>query len=93
MLVKKDLGKRRICVDYTDLNYDFPKYSSSFSNIDKLVDSSSSCKLLSFMDASFRYNQILMYEADRNKTIFMIEGSNYQYNIMLFGLKNLDAAY
>jgi hypothetical protein len=50
VLVKNVIGKWRMCVDYMDLNKSFPKDAYPFPNIDKLVDSSSGYKLLSFMD-------------------------------------------
>lgn len=34
-----------------------------------------------------------MYEPDREKTTFMMEHTNYQYNVMPFGLKNVRATY
>jgi len=40
-----------MCVDYTNLNRVCPKDAYPLPNIDKLVDNSSSYKLLSFMDA------------------------------------------
>ncbi|MCI35412.1 hypothetical protein A2U01_0056633, partial [Trifolium medium] len=58
VLVKKDSGKWRMCVDYTDLNKACPKDSYPIPNIDKLVDNSAGYKLLSFMDAYSGYNQI-----------------------------------
>jgi len=62
-------------------------------NIDKLVDISSSYKLLSFMDAYSGYNQIPMAEEDKKKTTFMTESGNYYYNVMPFDLRNAGATY
>ena len=63
-MVKKANGKWRICVDFTDLNKACPKDSYPLPHIDQLVDSTTGHKLLSFMDAFLRYNQIRMDEAD-----------------------------
>jgi len=81
-----------MCVDYTDLNKACPKDAYPHPNIDKLVDNSSSYKLLSFMDAYYDYNQIPMDRNNRKHTPFM-EGANYMYNIMPFGLQNMGATY
>jgi len=62
-----------MCVDYTDLNRVCPKDAYPLPNIDKLVDSSSCYKLLSFMDAYYGYNHIPMAEEDKKKTTFMTE--------------------
>ncbi|CAJ2645078.1 unnamed protein product [Trifolium pratense] len=93
VLVKKSNGKWRMCCDYTDLNRACPKDSYPLPCIDRLVDNSSGFKLLSFMDAYSGYNQIPMAVADREKTAFMTESSNYYYNVMPFGLKNAGATY
>lgn len=34
-----------------------------------------------------------MFEPDGMKTTFMIEQANYQYKVMLFGLKNVGVTY
>ena len=64
VMVKKANGKWRMCVDFTDLNKACPKDSYPLPRIDQLVDSTAGHKLLSFMDAFSRYNQIRMDEAD-----------------------------
>ena len=45
------------------------------------------------MEAYFGYNQIPMEKTDKKYIAFMIESSNYYYNVMPFGLKNTDATY
>lgn len=80
-------------VDYTNLNRACPKDSYSLLNIDKLVDNSVVYKLLSFMDAYSRYNQMPLFGPDWIKITFMTEHANYKYNIMSFGLKNDGATY
>ena len=71
VMVKKSNGKRRMCVDFTDLNKAYPKDSFPLPRIDQLVDLTAGHKLLSFMDVFFGYNQILMDEEDQKKTSFI----------------------
>ena len=71
IIVKKANGKWRMCVDFTDLNKAWPKDSYSLPQIDTLVDSTARHQLLSFMDAFSGYNQIIMEEADQEKTSFI----------------------
>ena len=61
--------------------------------IDQLVDLIPGHKILSFMDAFSRYNQILMDEEDQEKTSFVTSQGLYCYKVMPFGLKNVGATY
>ncbi|KAM1221868.1 hypothetical protein ACFX2J_009467 [Malus domestica] len=79
VLVKKNSTKEslllqkvlwRMCVDYTDLNKGCPKDSFPLPLIDRLIDSTAGCELLSFMDAYSGYNQILMNPSDQEHTAF-----------------------
>jgi len=71
VLVKKENGKWRMCVDFTNLNKACPKDSYPLPSIDALVDSASGCKMLSFLDVFSGYNQIKMHPRDECKTTFM----------------------
>ena len=64
VMVKNANGKRRMCVDSTDLNKACPKDSYPLPQIDTLVDSTARHQLLSFMDAFSSYNQTKVEEAD-----------------------------
>ena len=64
VLVKKKNGKWRMCVDYTGLNKACPKDHFPLPRIDQIVDSTSGCEILSFLDAYLGYHQIMMKESD-----------------------------
>ncbi|KAM2286748.1 hypothetical protein ACFX1S_039183 [Malus domestica] len=83
----------RMCVDYTDLNKGCPKDSFPLPLIDRLIDSTAGCELLSFMDAYSGYNQILMNPSDQEHTAFTTDRGLYCYKVMPFGLKNAGATY
>ena len=65
----------------------------SLPKIDQLVDSTGGHKLLTFMDAFSRNNQIQMVEEDQEKTAFITSQGLYCYRVMPFGLKNAGATY
>ncbi|KAB2617051.1 hypothetical protein D8674_012920 [Pyrus ussuriensis x Pyrus communis] len=83
----------RMCVDYTDLNKRCPNDSFPLPLIDRLVDSTARCELLSFMDAYSGYNQILMNTSDQEPTAFTTNRGLYCYKVMPFGLKNAWTTY
>ena len=80
-------------VNFTDLNNTCLKDSFPLPRIDQLVDSIAKHKLLTFMDAFSRYNQIQMTKEDQEKTAFITSQGLYCYRVMPFGLKNAGATY
>jgi hypothetical protein len=93
VLVKKNNGKWRMCVDYTSLNKACPKVPFPLPRIDQIVDSTAGCELLCFLDAHSGYHQIKMKESDQLATSFITLFGMYCYVTMLFGLRNAGATY
>ena len=89
VMVKKANGKWRICMDFTNLNKAYPKDGYPLPRINQLVDSTTSLKLLSFVDTFSGYNQIRMDEVDQDKTFFITSQDLFCYKVMRFGLKNV----
>jgi hypothetical protein len=76
-----------MCVDYTDLNKACPKDPFPLPCIDQVVDSTSSCEVLSFLDAYSGYHQVTMKKSDQPTTSFITPFDSYCYVTMLFGVK------
>ncbi|KAL0289040.1 UNVERIFIED_CONTAM: Transposon Ty3-G Gag-Pol polyprotein [Sesamum radiatum] len=93
VLVLKRGGKRRMCIDFRDLNKACPKDFYPLPRIDQLVDSTSGCELLSMMDVSQGYHQIMPALEDRKKLSFITSEGTFCYVAMPFGLKNAGATY
>ena len=93
VVVKKNSGKRRVCVDFTDLNKACPKDSFPMPWIDQLVDAKAGHPRMSFLDAFQGYHQIPLAVDDQEKTVFVIPLGNYHYKMMPFGLKNVGSTY
>ena len=91
VLVRKQTGAWRMCVDFTDLNKACPKDDFPLPKIDRLVDSTAGHALFSFMDANAGYHQIPMAEEDQVHTAFTTSSGFYCYRVMPFGLKNAGA--
>ena len=82
-----------MCVDYTDLNKHCPKDPFGLPRIDEVVDSTTDCELLSFLDYYSGYHQISLKEEDQIKTSFITPFGAYCYTTMSFRLKNTRATY
>jgi hypothetical protein len=87
VIVPKANGKLRMCIDYTSLNKAFPKDPYPLPRIDQIVDSTSGCDLLSFLDAYSGFHQIQMSKEDRKHTTFVTVDGLYCYVVMPYGLK------
>jgi hypothetical protein len=85
VIVPKVNGKLRMCIDYTSLNKAWPKDPYPLPRIDRIMDSTSGCDFLSFLDAYFCFHQIRM---SREHTTFVMVDGMYCYVVMPYGLKN-----
>jgi hypothetical protein len=93
LVLKKNNNEWRMCVDYTDLNKHCPKDPFALPRIDQVIDSMTSCVLLSFLDCYSGYHQIALKEEDKIKTTFITPFGAYAYTTISFGLKNAGATY
>jgi hypothetical protein len=82
-----------MCVDYTNLNKNYPKDPFWLPWIDQVIDSTAGCDMLCFLDCYSGYHQITIKEEDQEKTAFITPFGAYCYTTMLFGLKNAGATY
>ena len=59
----------------------------------QVINSTSGCETLCFLDAYSGYHQIMMKESDQLMTSFITPFGSFCYIIMPFGLKNMGATY
>jgi hypothetical protein len=71
MVEKKDTKIYSMCIDFTVLNKHYPKDYLSLPRIDQIIDSTTSCERLLFLDAYSGYNQIRLKVKDEDKTAFI----------------------
>ena len=70
ILVLKNNGEWRMCVDYTSLNKVCPKDPFALPRIDQIIDATAGSELPCFLDAYSGYHQIKLKEEDQEKTSF-----------------------
>ncbi|KAL0445134.1 UNVERIFIED_CONTAM: hypothetical protein Slati_2236100 [Sesamum latifolium] len=82
-----------MCINFRDLNKACPKDFYPLPRIDQQVDSMSGCELLSMIDASQGYHQIMLAPEDTKRVSFITSAGTFCYVAMPFGLKNAGATY
>jgi hypothetical protein len=77
-----------MCIDNTSLNKACPKDPFPLPRIDQIVDSTSGCDLLCFLDAYSSFHQISMSREDEENTAFITVDGLFCYVSMPYSLKN-----
>lgn len=86
VLVKKNNGKWRMCVDFTLQSKACPKDDFPLAHIDQIVDSTTGCERLCFLNAYSGYPHVWMAEEDQPRTSFITPDGTYCYLRMSFVL-------
>jgi hypothetical protein len=82
-----------MCIDYTSLNKECHKDEYPLPHIYHIVDSTTSCELLLFLDAYPGYHQISLAIDDEEKTMFITLFGIFCYTKIASDLKNWGATY
>lgn len=85
--------KKRLVIDFRKLNektisdkYPIPEISETLSNLGE-------SKFFTTLDLKSGFHQILLSEADREKTAFSVKNGKYEFCRLAFGLKNAPSIF
>ncbi|KAL0130247.1 hypothetical protein PUN28_002085 [Cardiocondyla obscurior] len=86
-------AKLRIVVDFRKINEITIGDSFPIPNITEILDQLGNAKYFTILDLASGYHQIQMKEEHKCKTAFSTPHGHYEFNRMLFGLKNAPATF
>lgn len=86
LLVKKKDGKIRFCIDFRKINACIEKDPGTSNQAKDIFAKVGDAKFLSRLDLSRGYWQIPLAKDSREKTAFQVDGKQYQFTRMPFGI-------
>jgi len=93
VMVRKQDGTMRLCVDYHKLNCLTVKDKFPLPKIDTCLDTLNGCEFFSTCDLRWGYWQTEIDERDCDKTAFVTRKGQWRFKVLSFGLANAPSQF
>jgi len=93
VLIKKNSGELRFCVDYRKVNEQTKKDAYPLPRIDETLEAVSGSEYFCVMDLASGFWQVEVSEEDKQKTAFCTRRGLFEFNVMSFGLCNAPSTF
>ena len=80
--VRKKSGEIRLCVDFRNLNRSSLKDNYPLPKMDHVLEKVVGANIMSMIDGFSGYNQIVVHEDDKEKTVFTTSRGTFDPNFM-----------
>jgi len=88
--VRKKNGEVRLYVDFRNLNWSFLKDNYPFPKMDQVLEKLVGVNRMSMIDGFSRYNQIVIHEDYKEKTVITTAWGTFMYDNMPIDLMNVE---
>ena len=93
VVIRKNNGSLRICIDFRNLNIACQKENYPLPNMETLLQRVTGAGMMSMLDGFPGYNQVVIQKEDRHKTTFTSPWGTFEYLRMPFSLLNASATF